>query len=86
MVWRVNTVDGWMNFQNSLTCFDFLSIITAVQLKNTFPLSLFVILHHYNSGKPMKIKKLMKVSFFCYRILCTQPQPFIKRTVKAGTL
>ncbi len=36
----------------------------------------------------MKIKKLMKVSFLggggAY--VCTQPQAFIKRTVKAGTL
>ncbi len=62
--WFGELIDGWMNFQNSLTCFDFVSILTAVQLKTTFPLSLFVILLHYTCAKPMKIKKLMKVSSF----------------------
>ncbi len=52
-----------MNFQNTLTCFDLVSILTAVQLKNTFPLSFYVNLPHYTCAKPIKMKKLMKVFF-----------------------
>ncbi len=36
-----------MNFQNSLTSLDFVYFLTAVKLKSTFPLSLFVIVYHY---------------------------------------
>ncbi len=52
-----------MNFPKYLSCFDFAYILTAVQLKNTFQISLFVILHHYTGAKPMKIKKRVKVFF-----------------------